>query len=134
MRFASTWLARGRARLMPSTTTYRQGQVVVVSVPFSDQSGSKPRPALIVSREAFHRALPDVIICPISSQPRYYARPGPGDLPLRHWKAVGLRYPSTIRLSNILAVEKRLIRRALGRLVAEDLDTTRARLREAFGL
>jgi len=46
---------------MPSTTTYSRGQVVVVNVPFTAQTGSKPRPALVVSVEAFHRKLPDVI-------------------------------------------------------------------------
>lgn len=122
------------AKRMPSTTTYRQGQAVVVNVPFSDQSGGKPRPALIVSVDGFHRALPDVIICPITSQRRYYLRPGPGDLPLRQWKAVGLRYPSTVRLSNVLAVEKSLIRRVLGRLAADDLDRVKTRLRDAFGV
>lgn len=38
---------------MPSTTTYRRGQVIVVNVPFSDATGAKPRPALVVSTEAF---------------------------------------------------------------------------------
>ncbi len=85
---------------MPSTTIYKHGQVVVVNVPFSNQSGAKPRPALVVSTEGFHRKLPDVIVCPISSQSRYYQRPGPGDLPLHHWKAVGLRYPSTVRIDS----------------------------------
>jgi len=42
--------------------------------------------------------------------PRYYQRPGPGDQPLRHWNDVGLRYPSTVRISNILAVDKKLIK------------------------
>lgn len=68
---------------MPSTTTFRRGQVVVVEVPFSDHSGTKPRPAMIVSADDFHRGLPDIIVCPISSQPRYYNRPGPGDCPLQ---------------------------------------------------
>lgn len=79
---------------------------MVVNVPFSDQTGSKPRPGLIVSVERFHRALPDVIVCPISSQPRFYRRPGPGDCPLRQWEAVGLRHPSTVRISNLVSVEK----------------------------
>jgi mRNA-degrading endonuclease toxin of MazEF toxin-antitoxin module len=107
---------------------------VVVNVSFTGQSGSKPRPALVVSVEAFHRKLPDVIVCPISSQPRYYRKPGPGDRPLKHWKAVGLRYASTARISNILAVEKKLIRRVLGTLHAEDLARVELGLREAFGL
>ena len=119
---------------MPSTTTYRHGQVVVVNVPFTGQTGSKPRPALVVSVEAFHQKLPDVIICPISSQPRYSHRPGTGDHPLKHWKAVGLRHPSAARLSNLLAVEKKLIKRVLGTLHAEDLARVEDGLRKAFGL
>jgi len=119
---------------MPSTTTYKCGQVVVVSVPFTGQSGSKPRPALVVSVEGFHRTLLDLIVCPISSQPRYYQRPGPGDHRLQHWKSVGLRHPSTARVSNLLAVEKKLIKRVLGALHAEDLARVQDGLRAAFGL
>jgi mRNA-degrading endonuclease toxin of MazEF toxin-antitoxin module len=119
---------------MPSTTTYRHGQVVVVNVPFTGQTGSKPRPALVVSVEGFHQKLLDMIVCPISSQPRYYQKPGPGDHPLQRWKTVGLRHPSTARISNILAVEKKLIKRVLGTLHTEDLARVEHGLREAFGL
>jgi len=119
---------------MPSTTTYKRGQVVVVNVPFTGQAGSKPRPALVVSVDAFHRRLLDVIVCPISSQPRYYRKPGSGDHPLKHWNAVGLHHPSTARISNILAVEKKLIKRVLGTLHAEDLARVEHGLRQAFGL
>jgi mRNA-degrading endonuclease toxin of MazEF toxin-antitoxin module len=119
---------------MPSTTTYKRGQVVVVSVPFTGQGGAKPRPAVVVSAEAFHRKLRDVIVCPISSQPRYFERPGTGDRPLSKWAAVGLRFPSTARVSNILAVEKSLVRRVLGRLAPEDLRSIDSALRDALGL
>lgn len=115
-------------------TTYRRGQVVVVNVPFSDQSGSKPRPAMVVSVEAFHRRLPNVIVCPISSQPAYYRTPGAGDHPLAHWKAAGLRYPSTLRIAKILAVDKTRIRRVLGRVHREDLTRVTAGLGKAFGI
>lgn len=119
---------------MPSTTTYSHGDVVVVNVPYSAQTGAKPRPALVASVESFHRRLLDVIVCPISSQPRYYREPGPGDCPLKHWKGVGLRHPSAVRISNLLAVEKKLVKRVLGRLHAEDLARVEQGLREAFGL
>jgi hypothetical protein len=46
---------------------------------------------------------------------------------------VGLRYPSTVRISNILAVEKKL-KRVLGTLRREDLIRVAQGLREAFGL
>ncbi len=125
---------RGKAKRMPSTTTYKRGQVVVVNVPFTGQMGTKPRPALVISDDAFHAKLLDVIVCPISSQPRYYQRPGPGDHPLKHWKAVGLRHPSTVRISNLLAVEKKLIKHALGALHANDLAQVEQGLRQAFAL
>src|ERR1700691_956529 len=96
--------------------------------------GAKPRPALVLSADAFHSALPDVIVCPISSQPRFYNKPGGGDHPLEHWKTLGLRYPSTARLSNLMAVEKRLIKRALAPLHPDDLARIERGLRDVFGL
>ncbi len=124
----------GKAKRMPSTTPYRPGQVVVVNVPFTGQRGAKPRPALVASVETFHRRLLDLIVCPISSQPRYYQNAGAGDFPLKHWRAVGLRHPSTARISNLLALEKKLIKRVLAPLHAEDLAAVEDGLREAFGL
>jgi mRNA-degrading endonuclease toxin of MazEF toxin-antitoxin module len=119
---------------MASTTTYKRGQVVVVSVPFTDQAGTKLRPAVVVSAESFHRKLRDVIVCPISSQPRYFERPGPGDRPLVNWKSVGLRFRSTVRISNIVSIEKSLVRRALGKLTSADLRSIDTALREALAL
>ncbi len=119
---------------MPSTTTFKRGQVVVVNVPFSNHSGVKPRPALVMSAEPFHRDLPDVIVCPISGQRRYYRRPGPGDCPLRGWRAVGLRHPSTVRISKLLTVDKQIIKRILGPLSRQDLALVEAGLRQALGL
>jgi len=119
---------------MSSTTTYECGHVVVVNVPSSTQTGSKPRPAVVGSTAAFHAPLPDVIVCPVSSQPRYSQRPRSGDVPLQHWKAVGLRHPSAARVSNLVAVEKSLVKRVLGRLAGEDLARLERELRGALGL
>jgi len=119
---------------MPSTTIYRRAQVVVVDVPLSDLSGTKRRPALLVSAERFHRALPDVIVCPISSQPRYYRNPGAGDCPLRQWRMARLRHPSTARMSKIIAVDKRIVGRVLGRIATEDRLRVEAMLGDALAL
>ena len=118
---------------MSSTTTYRSGQVLVVEVPFSDGSGVKPRPAVVVSVEAFHEGLPDVIVCPISSQPRYYVSPKNGDCPLKSWNSAGLRHASTVRVSKVLAIDKEIVKRVLGRLSSDDLRHVRTAVRKAFG-
>jgi hypothetical protein len=73
-------------------------------------------------------------VVPISSQARYFKTPGAGDLPLKQWQAAGLRHPSTARISNILAVEKNLIKRVLGTLRPEDYERVKIGLRTAFGL
>jgi mRNA interferase MazF len=119
---------------MPFTTTYRRGQVVVVNIPFTGQGGAKPRPALVLSSDEFHRGLPDLIVCPISSQPRFFKKPGAGDHPLQYWQSVGLKYPSTARLSNLTAVEKRIIKRVLGMMHSGDLARVERGLREVFSL
>ena len=120
--------------MMVSTTTFKGGQVVVVGVPLSDHSGVKRRPALVVSACTFDQDLPDVIVCPISSQPRYYRRPGPGDCPLQEWRMARLRHPSTLRISKLLAIDKRIIRRTLGKVSQQDLARFEAALRRALDL
>jgi hypothetical protein len=98
--------------------------------PSPGQAGSKLWPALVASVEAFHRR----DLGSDQHQPRYHQKPGPGDYPLEHWKAVGLRHPSRARISNLLAVERKLIKSALGTLPAEDLARIEQGLRKAFGL
>jgi len=119
---------------MPSTTIYNRGEVVVVQVPFSNGTGTKPRPALIISDHSFHGALPDVIVCPISSQPRYYAKPGPGDCPIRAWQALHLRYASTVRVSKTLSIDKKIVGKKLGILEQPDMAKVESALRAALRL
>lgn len=119
---------------MPSMTIYNRGEVVVVSVPFSDGTGTKPRPALIVSDHSFHGPLQDVIVCPVSSQPRYFAKPGPGDCPIMAWQALNLRHASTVRVSRIISVDKRIIGKKLGILAQPDMAKVESALCAALKL
>jgi hypothetical protein len=59
---------------------------------------------------------------------------GGGDHPLQHWKGLGLLHPCTARLSNLMAVEKRLIKRPLAPLHADDLARIEQGLRKVFSL
>ena len=53
---------------MRSTTTYEFGDVVLVPFPFTDQTTSKQRPAVVVSSAAYHRERRDLILLAITSE------------------------------------------------------------------
>ncbi len=52
---------------MPSMTDCRRGDVVLVRFVFSDESGVKLRPAVVVSSTGYHRSRREVIVAAITS-------------------------------------------------------------------
>ncbi len=52
---------------MPSTTPNRQGDIVLVTFPFTDLTSSKRRPALIISPDSFNAAGEDLVLAAITS-------------------------------------------------------------------
>jgi mRNA interferase MazF len=64
---------------MPTMTAYNFGDVMLVPFPFSDQTTTKQRPAVVISSTAYHQARPDVILLAVTSQVR--ASLGVGEIP-----------------------------------------------------
>ncbi len=52
---------------MPSMTDCRRGDVVLGRFVFSDDSGAKLRPAVVVSSTGYHRSRREVIVAAITS-------------------------------------------------------------------
>lgn len=98
-------------------TGYEFGDVVLVPFPFTDQSTSKRRPAVVVSGDAYHRERPDLIILAVTSQ----ARPQPafGEAAVTKWKEAGLLRPSVLK-PVVATIERGLVLRKLGRLEGKD--------------
>jgi mRNA interferase MazF len=112
-------------------TDYRKGDVVLVPFDFTDRTGAKWRPSVVVSSQRYNQRSPDVLIASITGNPR--AIPHLGDRRLAGWRAAGLLMPSIAR-AKLAAIEARLIGRRLGALTDEDLDAFDVGLREALGL
>ena len=53
---------------MPNATAYRFGDLVLVPFPFTDQTGIKNRPAIVVSSDAYQSQRPDVVLMAVTSQ------------------------------------------------------------------
>jgi mRNA interferase MazF len=116
---------------MLSTTVCSFGDVVLVPFPFTDQSASKKRRAVVVSADAYHQGRPDVIVMAVTSQ--LLRRAGAlGEVLIADWHGAGL--PKASLIKPVLAtIEQRLILRKLGALQAEDLQALRSALRQILG-
>ena len=112
-------------------TAHRKGDVVLVPFGFTDQSGSKWRPAVVVSGDRYNAETPDVLIASITGNLR--AIPYPGDHQIRAWQTAGLLMPSLAQ-TKIAAVEASIVGRRLGALAGADMAAFERGLREALDL
>jgi len=111
-------------------TGYEFGDLVLVPFPFTDQSTTKRRPAVVVSSDAYHRERPDLVILAVTSQARPAA--GVGEVAVAKWKEAGLLKPSVLK-PVLATIERGLVLRRLGRLEEEDRQALRGVLREILG-
>ena len=116
---------------MPNTIAYSFGDVVLVPFPFTDQTASKKRPAVVVSADAYHRRRPDVIVMAVTSQ---ILRPAgvPGEVLIGDWQGAGLPKASLIK-PVIATIERRLILKKLGVLQGDDVEALRSALQQILG-
>lgn len=97
------------------TTIYEPGDIVLVPFPFTDQSASKKRPAVVVSSALFNRDRPDAVLLAVTSQ----VRAAPFSLLINDWQEAGLLAPSALK-PILFTIEKPLMIRKLGRLSERD--------------
>lgn len=111
-------------------TAYSRGDVVLVGFVFSDESGKKLRPALVLSSPAYHRGRQEVVVAAISSNIR---RRLFGDHVIADWKRAGLLFPSLV--TGILRTIKRtMVERKLGTMAKNDQEAVDRELRRSLGL
>ena len=110
-----------------------RGDVVISRFPFTDLSGTIPRPSLIIST---HPTASDFIVAFISKV--IPPRPGPFDYVVRpdhpEFSWTGLRFPSVFRMNKIVTLNRVLITSRLGRVGARISREVDIRLRAALGL
>lgn len=109
---------------MPS---YLRHEIVLVNYPFSDLSGSKVRPAVIISPVHLSE---DVIVVALTSRT---ARLLPGEFVLNDWRGAKLNVPSAVK-RGIYTIHNSLIVRVVGKLSASDRGAMDKSLRLWLGL
>ena len=109
---------------------YEFGDILLVPFPFTDQTSSKKRPAVVVSSTAYHAAYPDVILMAVTSQPR--SQGGVGEVGVKQWQSAGLLKPSVIK-PVLATLEKHLVLQRLGSLEEQDRKALKAALSAVLG-
>ncbi len=115
---------------MPPTISYSFGDIVLVPFPFTDQSTTKRRPAVVVSSSRYNSERPDLIIMAVTSQ----ARPAGslGEIQIGAWQAAGLIKPSVVK-PVITTIEASLVIRRLGQLNDEDQQALKRAINTILG-
>jgi len=110
---------------------YPPGSVVLVPFPFTDLSGRKRRPALVVSPGGFHEE--DLILCAITSQlPESLSE---WEIPLEAGDMVEDKLPkkSVVKVGKLFTMHRNLIARRFGTAKEQKLQEILDKLRTLFG-
>ena len=106
---------------------FSRNDIILVRFPFSDLSGAKVRPAVVVN--APHSSQ-DIFIVPLTSKTVPLLA---GEFLLADWKAVGLNVPTAVK-RGLYTVHQTLAIKTVGRLSPRNADQLQRSLREWLGL
>ncbi len=114
--------------MLRNSSKYKQGDIVILELPFTDLLGSKLRPVLVLNAIDLGN---DIIVAKITSSPGLHRIPiTQSDLTIGRLK----REPSYIDCSSIFTVEKKLVIKVVGRLTEEALLKVKEGLKSIFDL
>jgi mRNA interferase MazF len=115
---------------MANSSRFSFGDVVLVPFPFTDQSGTKKRPAVVVSSHGYNASRRDIVIMAITSQVRTPL--GFGEAMVGDWQGAGLVKASVLK-PVLATIEQGLVLRVMGHLSAADIKTLREAVADVIG-
>jgi mRNA interferase MazF len=111
----------------------RRGDVVMVDWPYSDRTGSKVRPALVVQADVLNGRIADTVLVSITRTSRGATTTEVVIDPAVEPKS-GLRYRSIASCNNPLTIDQALFVRVIGSLSAGLIGQVNDRLKAALEL
>lgn len=114
----------------------RRGSIVLVRYPFSDLSGTKVRPAVILTPDNLLSQMEDVLCLFISSSIPADILPSDFVLEKTHpsFTRTGLQFQSVFRAHKLALLHKSLVVRVLGEADQRLIEMLNGKLRIALGL
>jgi mRNA interferase MazF len=106
------------------------GDVVLVPFPFTSQTASKKRPAVVVSSGAYNRSRPDIVVMAVTSQ--LHSATSPGEVWVRDWTQAGLLKSSAVK-PVFATLEQGLVIRKLGTFSVRDREALKLVIAQILG-
>lgn len=106
----------------------RQGDIVLIPVPFTDLSSQKRRPVVVISNDAYHRTTTDMVVTAMTSNPArvpYSFTIDSSDL-----REGRLNRPGTVRVDKIYTLSQALAVTMFGRVGIDTLERIREMLQD----
>jgi mRNA interferase MazF len=97
----------------------QRGAIILVDYPYSDRTGSKIRPALVIQSDQLNQTLADTIIVLVSSsKTRFVGAPSQlvVDVTTPDGLQSGLRQRSVVQCENLVTIDQSFVLRTIGRL------------------
>jgi mRNA interferase MazF len=116
---------------------YSRGDIILADLPFTDRSGSKVRPALVVQSNANNARLDDVILAMITRTTSRAANEPTQlliDVATPVGRATGLLHTSAVKCEHLITLHRSFIQRAIGHLPDPLMSQINDCLKAALGL
>lgn len=108
---------------------YKRQDIVLVDFGFSEGTGTKKRPVLIISSDNYHKVRQEVIVAAITGNIKRILF---GDTKIDKWKESGLIYSSLVT-GIIRTIKENFIIHKLGTLLPEDFQKVQKNLGKTMG-
>jgi mRNA interferase MazF len=98
---------------------YSRGDIILADLPFSDRTGAKVRPALVVQNDRNNARLDDVIVAMITrTTTRAESEPTQllVDVTTPLGQATGLLHTSAVKCEHLITLHQSFLQRVIGRL------------------
>jgi len=105
---------------------YKQGDIVLIPVPFSDLKSNKQRPVLIISRDEYNEITDDIVVLAITSKIRHHTYSiviESNDL-----SEGELKVTSEIRVDKIYTLSKNIVKKKFGKVSTDVLEVARMKI------
>lgn len=108
----------------------KQGDIILIPFPFSDQTGKKVRPALVVSNNQFNENSSDAILCGITtniSKDLYTVI-----IDNKSLEDKNIKESCCVKVENLLKIDKALIIKNIDKVKKEFLDLVIKKINNLF--